>query len=130
VRIELIIYQVGQKNTMSIEPSDWFNGFFGANWPFRRSNPFEGFEEMRRDKEVKVGIEIPGVTKEQIKINANDNQVDIKAEDPKRKYHEVIDLSAEVDIENVKSTFINGLLEITFNKKSKDKTRGKTININ
>jgi hypothetical protein len=36
---------------MSIEPSDWFNRFFGANWPFRRSNPFEGFEEMRREME-------------------------------------------------------------------------------
>jgi HSP20 family protein len=202
---------------MSIEPSDWFNRFFGANWPFRRSNPFEGFEEMRRemerefeenlrdiedkvpkdlireyvtedgakvreigplvygstttigadgkpivrefgnirplmrgggfsrprilserqplsevsttDKEVKVAIELPGISKEQIKINANANQVDIKTEDPKRKFHEVIDLPAEVDIENVKSTFINGLLEITFNKKFKDKTRGKTINI-
>jgi HSP20 family protein len=202
---------------MSIDPSDWFNRFFGANWPFRRSNPFEGFDEMRRemerefeenlrdiedkvpkdlikeyvtedgakvreigplvygstttigadgkpivrefgnirprmraggfsrprilserqplsevsttDEEVKVAIELPGVSKEQIKINANDNQVDIKTEDSKRKYHEVIDLPAEVDIENVKSTFTNGLLEITFNKKSKDKTRGKTINI-
>lgn len=86
-------------------------------------------EVSTTDKEVKVAIELPGVSKEQIKINANDNQVDIKTEDPKRKYHEVIDLPTEVDIENVKSTFTNGLLEITFNKKSKDKTRGKTINI-
>jgi HSP20 family protein len=86
-------------------------------------------EVSTTDKEVKVAIELPGISKEQIKINANDNQVDIKTEDPKRKYHEVIDLPAEVDIENVKSTFINGLLEITFNKKSKDKTIGKTINI-
>ncbi len=37
---------------MSIEPSDWFNRFFGSNWPFgRRSNPFEGFDEMRREME-------------------------------------------------------------------------------
>jgi hypothetical protein len=27
--------------------------------------------------------------------------VEIKTEDPKRKYHEVIDLPSEVDIENV-----------------------------
>ena len=32
---------------MSIEPFDWFNRF----WHFRRSNPFEGFEEMRREME-------------------------------------------------------------------------------
>lgn len=55
--------------------------------------------------------------------------MDIKTEDPNRKYHEVIDLPAEVDIDNVKSTFVNGLLEITFNKKSKDKTKSKSIRI-
>ena len=81
------------------------------------------------DKEVKVAIELAGVSKEQIKINTNEHQVDVKTDDPKRKYHEVIDLPAQVDIENIKSTFINGLLEITFKKKSKDKTRGKTINV-
>ena len=32
----------------------------------------------------------------------------------KRRYHEVIDLPAEVDIDSVKSKFTNGLLEITF----------------
>jgi len=81
------------------------------------------------DKEVTVTVELPGVSKEQIKIEANENQVDIKTEGPKRKYHEVIDLPAEVDIESVKSRFTNGLLEITFNKKSKDKTRGKSVRI-
>jgi len=54
--------------------------------------------------------------------------VDIKTEGPKRKYHEVIDLPPEVDIDNVKSAFINGLLEITFNK-SKDKAKSKSLRI-
>ncbi|HKU83975.1 MAG TPA: archaeal heat shock protein Hsp20 [Candidatus Nitrosocosmicus sp.] len=81
------------------------------------------------EKEVMVTVELPGVSKEQIKIEANENQVDIKTEGPKRKYHEVIDLPTEVDIESVKSTFTNGLLEITFNKKSKEKTRSKSIRI-
>ena len=86
-------------------------------------------EVSTTDKEVKVSVELPGVSKEQIKIDANDNQVEIKTEDPKRKYHEVVDLPAEVDIDNVKSTFVNGLLEITFNKKSKTKPRGKSIRV-
>lgn len=55
--------------------------------------------------------------------------MEIKTEDPKRKYHEIVDLPAEVDIDNVKSTFVNGLLEITFNKKSKTKPRGKSIRV-
>jgi HSP20 family protein len=81
------------------------------------------------DKEVLVTVELPGVSKEQIKIDASDNQVDVQTEDPKRKYHEVIDLPAEVDTDSVKSTFSNGLLEITFSKKSKDKSKRKTIRI-
>ena len=81
------------------------------------------------DKEVKVTVELPGVSKEQIKIDADNGQVDIRTDDPKRKYHEVIDLPAEADIDNVKSTFTNGLLEVTFNKKSKGKTKGKSISI-
>jgi HSP20 family protein len=86
-------------------------------------------EVSTTDKEVKITVELPGVSKEQIKINAYDSHVEIKTEDPNRKYHEVIDLPAEVDIDNVKSTFVNGLLEITFNKKSKDKAKSKSIRI-
>ena len=86
-------------------------------------------EVSTTDKEVIVSVELPGVSKEQIRIDASDNQVEIKTEDPKRKYHEVVDLPGEVDIDNVKSTFINGLLEITFNKKSKTKPRGKSIRV-
>jgi HSP20 family protein len=81
------------------------------------------------DKEVVVTVELPGVSKEEIKIEANENQVDIKTEGSKRKYHEVIDLPAEVDVETVKSKVTNGLLEITFSKKSKDKAKGKSIRI-
>lgn len=86
-------------------------------------------EVSTADKEVKVTVELPGVSKEQIKIDANENQVDIKTDDPKRRYHEVIDLPAEVDVESVKSTFTNGLLEISFNKKSMDKAKSKSTRI-
>jgi HSP20 family protein len=86
-------------------------------------------EVSSTDKEVVVTVELPGVSKEQIKIDASDSQVDVRTEDPKRKYHEVIDLPAEADTDSVKSTFINGLLEITFSKKSKDRPKRKTIRI-
>ena len=86
-------------------------------------------EVSTTDKEVIVSVELPGVSKEQIRIDASENQVEIKTEDPKRKYHEVVDLPGEVDIDNVKSRFVNGLLEITFNKKSKTKPRGKSIRV-
>jgi HSP20 family protein len=48
-------------------------------------------EVTTTDNEVKIVVELPGVSKEQIRINAYDNKVEINSKDPKRKYHEVID---------------------------------------
>ena len=79
--------------------------------------------------EVKVILEMPGVSKDKIKINAYDNSVEIKSDDPQRKYHEVIDLPPEADIETAKSSYRNGILEITFKKKDQTKPKGKEINI-
>jgi HSP20 family protein len=79
--------------------------------------------------EVKVIVEMPGVSKDKIRINAYDNSVEIKSDDPQRKYHEVIDLPQEADIETAKSSYRNGILEITFKKKEQTKPKGKQINI-
>jgi HSP20 family protein len=79
--------------------------------------------------EVKVILEMPGVSKDKIRINAYDNSVEIKSDDPQRKYHEVIDLPQEADIETAKSSYRNGILEITFKKKEQTKPKGKQINI-
>jgi HSP20 family protein len=81
------------------------------------------------DKEVKVVLEMPGVNKEHIKINVNDNSVEVNSNDPQRKYHEVIDLPPEVNIETAKSTYKNGILEIMFNKKKESQSKGKDIKI-
>jgi HSP20 family molecular chaperone IbpA len=49
-------------------------------------------EVVSTDKEVKVTVELPGVSKEQIKIDAYDERVEIRTENANRKYHEVVDL--------------------------------------
>jgi HSP20 family protein len=81
------------------------------------------------DKEVKVVVEMPGVSKENIKIQAYDNKVEITSNDPKRKYHEILDIPPEADIETVKSKYNNGILEIVFNKKEQTKSKGKEVKI-
>ena len=81
------------------------------------------------EKEVKVVVEMPGVSKEHIRINAYDNSVEITSDDPKRKYHQVIDLPTEADIQTAKSSYKNGILEIVFNKKEQTKPKGKQINV-
>ena len=79
------------------------------------------------DKEVKVVVEMPGVSKDKIKVNVYDNTVEVKSEDPHRKYHRTIEIPPETDIETVKSAYNNGILEITF--KKKEQAKGKTIKV-
>ena len=55
------------------------------------------------DNEVKVVVEMPGVSKDKIKINAYDNTLEVKSEDPQRKYHRTIQIPSET----AKSTWLS-----------------------
>ncbi len=81
------------------------------------------------DNEVKVVIEMPGINKNNIRINAYDQTLEVKSDDPKRKYHKAIEVPPETDIETAKSTYNNGILEIMFKKKEQRKPKGKEIKI-
>jgi HSP20 family protein len=81
------------------------------------------------DKEVKVVVEIPGVSKENIKVNAYDNSVEVTTTGTERKYHEVVEIPPQTDIETATSSYKNGILEITFKKKEQFKPKGKLIKI-
>jgi HSP20 family protein len=82
------------------------------------------------DKEVKIAVEMPGVSKENIKINVYDTSLELTTTGTEeRKYHEVIEIPPETDIETATSTYKNGILEITFKKKRQSKPKGKEINI-
>ena len=81
------------------------------------------------DKEVKVIVEMPGIKKENIKINAYEKTVEVKTEDPERKYHKMIEVPVDIDIDSAKSNYNNGILEIIFKKKDQEKPKGRQINI-
>ena len=84
---------------------------------------------INSDKEVKVVVELPGVSKENLRVNAYDNSVEILANTGERKYRRIVDLPTDADIETARSSYRNGILEIIFNKKGQDKPKGKQINI-
>ncbi|HEU4823581.1 MAG TPA: archaeal heat shock protein Hsp20 [Nitrososphaeraceae archaeon] len=80
------------------------------------------------DKDVKVVVEMPGIEKKDIKINAHDDTVEVFTTDTaQRKYRKIIELPSEADIETARSTYKNGILEIVFSKKTKPK--GRQINV-
>ncbi len=81
------------------------------------------------DKEVKVVLELPGVKKDEIKISAYDEAVEVTANNAQRKYHKTIELPKEANTDTAKSTYHNGILEITFSKRENPKPKGKEIKI-
>ncbi len=83
------------------------------------------------DNEVKVVLEMPGIKKEDIKINAFDESIEVIADNnnSQRKYHKTIELPQEANIETARSTYNNGILEVTFDKSKKMKPKGKEIKI-
>ena len=81
------------------------------------------------DKEVKVVVELPGVNKENIKVNSYDTSVEISANTSDRKYRRIVDLPPEADTQVAKCNYKNGILEIVFNKKQESKPKGKEISV-
>jgi HSP20 family protein len=82
------------------------------------------------DDEIKVAVEMPGVSKENIKISVYDNSLEVTTTGTEqRKYHEVFQIPPQTNIETATSTYKNGILEIVFKKKEQSKPKGKQINI-
>ena len=114
----------------NVKPSMNERGFFGEQQApsiLAEREPLVDVSSI--DKEVKVIIEMPGVRKENIKINVYDKTVEITTEDPERKYHKTIQVPVDIDIDSAKSSYNNGILEIIFKKKDQEKPKGRQINI-
>jgi len=112
----------------NVKPSRRY-GFRGISRPEISSEIEPLVDVATTDKEVRVVVEMPGISKDKIKINAYDNTVEVRSEDPQRNYHRIIEIPPETDIETARSAYNNGILEITFNKKEHTKPKGKTIKI-
>lgn len=102
-------------------------GIGGINRPEVTSDMEPLVDVTTTDNEVKVIVEMPGVSKEKIKINAYNNTVEVRSEDPQRRYHQTIEIPSETNIETATSSYKNGILEITF--KKKEQSKGKTIKV-
>ena len=102
----------------------------GATRAMLRSEREQLADVVTSDKEVKVVVEMPGIDKKDIKVNIYDNSVEIFTTDTsQRKYRRVVELPEETDLETARSTYRNGILEITFSKRESPKEKGKQINI-
>ena len=70
-------------------------------------------------EEIKVVAEMPGVEKEDLRLNANENTLTISCStSSKQRYHKKIDFPEPVEPTTGRSQYRNGVLEITFKKKN------------
>ncbi|MEM1645955.1 MAG: archaeal heat shock protein Hsp20 [Ignisphaera sp.] len=81
------------------------------------------------EDKIRVVAELPGVDEDKIKVQAlDDKRVVIEASNHNRKYRKELELPVEVDVDSADAVYKNGVLEITFKKKSIER-KGKEIKV-
>lgn len=63
--------------------------------------------------EITVIVELPGVEKEYIKLSGTEDKLKISVESTERKYFKEIEMPAKIDPKKAKSSYKNGVLEVT-----------------
>ena len=81
------------------------------------------------DSEVKIIAELPGVEREDIKLHGTENSLTVSVDAPQRKYRKEVKLPSKVDPKEVKSSYKNGVLEVTFQKRKEEKPKGEPIKL-
>ena len=107
-----------------------FREFGNIKPSYRGIEPSEGREPLvdvmsEKDK-YKIFAELPGVEKDQVKLDVADDSVQIKTDDEK-KFYKMIYLDSPVDPESAKASYKNGILTLELDKK--EKRKGKEVKI-
>lgn len=81
----------------------------------------EPLVELHEEKdEIVVIAELPGVEKDDIKLNLSENALELKVDTKDRKYYKMLELPQPVSTEGVKTSYKNGILEIRLKKKQRE----------
>src|SRR5215469_11476905 len=74
-----------------------------------------------KENKLTITAEMPGVNKEDIKLNVTDQYVPIHAERGDKKYHADIPVSVDFDESSAKASYSNGILELKIKPKEGSK---------
>jgi len=104
---------------------------FGNIKPSHRGiEPSQGREPlvdvMSEKDRFRIFVELPGVDKDNVKLDVAEDSVEIKTEDEK-KFYKMIYLDSAVDPDSSKASYKNGILTLELEKK--EKRKGKEIKI-
>ncbi|HZC88891.1 MAG TPA: archaeal heat shock protein Hsp20 [Nitrososphaera sp.] len=83
---------------------------------------------IKGENELRVVAEVPGVNKEDLRVTATENSITLESVTGQPRYHKIIELPETIDPKTAKSTYKNGILELSFKRKGGSDS-GVTINI-
>jgi len=94
------------------------------------SETVEPFTDIIEEEDViKVIIDMPGVEKEDIKVEATERSVTVSAERGERKYYKKVNLPKPIIPETARAQYKNGVLTITMKKAEPERKKGFTIKV-
>lgn len=76
-----------------------------------------------------ITAEMPGITKEDVKVTVEEGLVKIHAEKGNKKYHTELPVDEELDADTTKASYINGVLELRIQFKKPLKPKSKDIKV-
>jgi len=76
-----------------------------------------------------ITAEMPGITKEDVKVTIEEGLVKINAEKGNKKYHTELPVDKELDEDTTKASYINGVLELRIQFKKPLKPKSKDIKV-
>lgn len=81
------------------------------------------------DDQITITMELPGVEREDINMEIFEDSLTIDVDTDHRKYHKELALPENLDLESVKATCKNGVLDIVIARKKEKPKVGKKIDI-
>ncbi len=78
---------------------------------------------------LRILLEMPGVEKEDIKVESTEDTAQITAENADKKYRAELELKVPVKPESGKAEYKNGMLEISFSLKDKANKGFRRVNV-
>lgn len=82
-----------------------------------------------KDNTLTITAEMPGVTKQDIKVNVSEDYVSIHAEKGDKKYHTDIPVDVALDDKAAKATYANGILELKIKLKEPLKPKATEVKV-
>jgi HSP20 family protein len=82
-----------------------------------------------KENTLTITAEMPGVTKQDIKVNVGEEYVSIHAEKGEKKYHTDVPVNVPLDDTSAKAIYANGILELKIKLKAPPKPKAREVRV-